>query len=227
MLPVKTIAPYTTAGLFGARRKHDTHTGIDLYCAPHSTVTCIADGTVKEVIDFTGTKVGSPWWRDTQAVVVELPSGTIHVYGEILSAVEPQKRLAKGQFIGLAERVLIKDKTVNPPCMLHFEIWETNYQSNYTWPLDQPKPEGLQNPLGLFNFWVFKTPHGYCIDTYAGHYWKFFASAIDCKSYCMSRTEEFGEYYVYVNSAVKAKEYEACTGKRYVLPSNRSTAKNL
>jgi hypothetical protein len=101
---------------------------------------------------------------------------------------------------------------------------------SYSPTLDEvcaPKPAGLQNPLGLFNFWVFKTPHGYCIDTYAGHYWKFFASAIDCKSYCMSRTEEFGEYYVYVDSAAKAKEYEACTGKRYVLPSNRSTAKNL
>ena len=62
MLPVKTIQPYTPQGLFAAHRKFDFHTGLDLYCEPKSLIRCVADGIVKEVIDFTGEKVGSPWW---------------------------------------------------------------------------------------------------------------------------------------------------------------------
>ena len=98
--------------------------------------------------------------------------------------------------------------------MLHFELWNTDYQSNYTWTLKTPKPKGLMNPLSLFNFWVIKTPYGYRIETHDGHYWKHFASAIDCKSYCMWRNDEHQETHIYINNSTLLHEYEKCTGKK-------------
>jgi murein DD-endopeptidase MepM/ murein hydrolase activator NlpD len=213
VLPVKTVQPYTPQGLFAANRKFDIHTGLDLYCEPQALIRCIADGYVKEVIDFTGVKAGSSWWHDTQAVAVQLPNGIVMVYGELLSAVQPQQKVYEGQILGWAEQVLLQDKGVNPPCMLHFELWTSGYQSNCTWLHAEPKPKGLINPLCLFNFWVVKTPYGYRIETHDGHYWRHFSSAIDCKSYCMWRSEEFQEKYVYVDP-IKLSEYEMCTNKR-------------
>jgi hypothetical protein len=214
MLPVTTIQPYMTQGLFGSSRKFDVHTGLDLYCEPLSIVTCIADGVVLEVIDFTGVKAGSPWWHDTQAVAVQLPNGTVMVYGEILSAVQPQQKVVKGQVLGWVQQVLIKDKGVNPTSMLHFELWTSNYQSNFTWDLLKPQPIGLMNPLRLFNFWVIKTPYGYRIETHDGHYWRHFSSAIDCKSYCQWRSDEYGESYVYVNTCALSDKYQKCTNRK-------------
>lgn len=217
MLPVKTIAPYTMAGLFGVSRKYDTHTGLDLYCNPQTLVKCVSEGVVKEVIDFTGEKVGSPWWHDTQAVVIEIPNGTTMVYGELLPAVEPQQKVTVGQTLGWVKQVLMRDKGVNPPCMLHFELWESDYQSNYLWLLNQPAPKGLINPLKLFNYWVLKSPYGYHIETHDGIHWRYFASAIDCKAFCMSRSDEYNESYVYVKTDDQIREYTACTGKYYGL----------
>lgn len=135
------------------------------------------------------------------------------VYGEILPAVQPRQTVHEGQILGWVQQVLLRDKGVNPPCMLHFELWNTDYQSNYTWTLKTPKPKGLMNPLSLFNFWVIKTPYGYRIETHDGHYWKYFSSAIDCKSYCQSRTEECGEVYVYLKDNVLNTAYRQATRK--------------
>lgn len=167
---------------------------------------------MKEVIDFTGVKAGSPWWHDTHAVAVELPNGTVMVYGELLPAVQPQQEVFEGQILGWAKQVLMQDKGANPPCMLHFELWSSDYQSNYVWSPTEPKPHGLLNPLSLFNFWVVKTPYGYRIETHDGHYWRHFSSAIDCKSYCMWQSEEFHDKYVYVDSTT-LPEYKKCTNK--------------
>jgi acyl carrier protein phosphodiesterase len=79
--------PVTGPGKFGAVRKHDVHTGVDLYCAEGQPVQAVEAGTVVAILDFTGPKAGSRWWRDTRAVMVE---GAEHVvlYGEIREAPE-------------------------------------------------------------------------------------------------------------------------------------------
>jgi murein DD-endopeptidase MepM/ murein hydrolase activator NlpD len=212
MLPVVGNHPYTSAGMFGAVRKYDIHTGLDLYCEEGADVRALSDGIVTEIISFTGTVAGSPWWNETEAIAVTDKSGVVYVYGEVIPLTKVGDAVTKGQVIAKAKTVL-KEAKSNPPCMLHLEVWLNNYQSNYTWKHGEPIPSGLVNPIGLFCFWVIKTLSGYRIETYHGQYWKYFSSAIDCKSYCMSRSDEFGEKYCYVNSEQLKRDYTTATGK--------------
>lgn len=213
MLPVIGNHTYTAAGMFGAVRKYDIHTGLDLYCEENSHIKSLSNGTVLEVIPFTGTSVGSPWWNETDAIAIRDGNGIVYVYGEVHPLVNEGDRVIKGQTIALAKKVLKQDKGVNPPCMLHLEVWLNNYQSNYTWKLGEPVPLGLVNPTTVCCFWVIKTPNGYKIETYHGQYWRYFSSAIDCKSYCMSRSDTYGEKYCYINSDKLKSEYFTATGK--------------
>ena len=69
-------------GLFGANRRYDIHTGIDLYGGAYCAVGPFEEGEVVHIGQFTGAAVGSPWWNDTYSVSVQGRSGII-VYGEI------------------------------------------------------------------------------------------------------------------------------------------------
>lgn len=51
-------------GMFGAVRKYDIHTGVDLYCEEGSLVSEYEDGIVVAIEDFTGVKANSPWWNE-------------------------------------------------------------------------------------------------------------------------------------------------------------------
>lgn len=213
-LPVKTIHPYTNAGLFGAVRKHDIHTGVDLYCDEGANVYSISYGEVIDVSPFTGEWAGSPWWNETSVVAIRnLGNDHVIVYGEVEPIVHVGQSVSSGQLIATVKKVLKKDKGINPTSMLHLEVWTKNYQSNFTWYHNNPKPEGLINPLSMFPFWVLKTPSGYRIETYSGHYMRYFASAVDCKAYCMWRTDEFDERYIYVKSTIDKLTYHDATGK--------------
>ena len=222
MLPVHSNHPFTNAGLFGVKRKYDIHVGLDIYCEEEAEVRSIVSGTVIEIIPFTGESAGSPWWNETQAIAIEAKNGTTFVYGEVTPLVNVGDAILPRQIIAKAKRVLKEDKGVNPTCMLHLELWEDNYQSNFTWKHGGPRPEGLVNPLKLFPFWVIKTPNGYKIETHDGQYWKYFGSAIDCKSYCMSRTEENEEKYQYINTPQLSYEYFCATGKNLTLHNVKS-----
>lgn len=57
--PLKRYKPPHAGGVFGAVRKYDIHTGIDLYCESGDHVYAIEDGIVVNVCHFTGPKVGS------------------------------------------------------------------------------------------------------------------------------------------------------------------------
>ena len=65
---------------FGAIRKYDVHTGVDLHCEENESVFAIESGIVKYVAAFTGASAGSPWWEDTSYVGILGGSGYI-VYG--------------------------------------------------------------------------------------------------------------------------------------------------
>ena len=62
-------------GDFAAIRKHDIHTGIDLYCEPNSSVITITGGTIVCIEEFTGIKAGTPFWNDTKAIHIQIPGG--------------------------------------------------------------------------------------------------------------------------------------------------------
>jgi murein DD-endopeptidase MepM/ murein hydrolase activator NlpD len=135
-------------GAFGALRKHDVHTGIDLYCNDGESVYAIEDGVVVNICDFTGPKVNLPWWNDTRAILIEGKSGVI-LYGELLECVKLGDSVKEGQLIGNIKRVLKTDKGL-PMDMLHLELYDTGYRGDgEIWKHDELKPEALKDPLIL------------------------------------------------------------------------------
>jgi len=153
-LPLKEYAWPGVEGQFGAVRKHDIHTGVDLYCAPRTPVYSIGAGVVTAVEDFTGPKAGSPWWCDTKSVLVYnsgMYGGTV-CYGEIepVPYIKPGSMLSDGFLIGHVKTVLKKNKG-KPMTMLHFELYKDWVKESVVWKLDTPKPEALRDPTDLLN----------------------------------------------------------------------------
>jgi murein DD-endopeptidase MepM/ murein hydrolase activator NlpD len=138
-------------GAFGARRKYDYHTGVDLYTRKNAEVIAVENGVVVAIEDFTGTNAGSPWWKPTKAVLVEGRSGVI-CYGEI----EPHKIKVSdivlvGQTIGYVKEVLDESKIRediigHSNCMLHIELYTKGTVSSVIWPLNHYIPTNLENP---------------------------------------------------------------------------------
>lgn len=144
-----TLPDRSSQGWFGATRKHDIHTGIDLYCEPNDVVHAIESGYVVSVSRFTGPKAGSPWWHDTDAVLVRGASGLI-LYGEVSADVSAGQAVSEGQRLGRVVTVLRNDKGL-PMTMLHLELYELGYSPNEgdageVWKLGECKPEYLVNP---------------------------------------------------------------------------------
>lgn len=189
MLPVNILCNVKRCGMFSAERKYDIHTGLDLYCKEKEPVKCMRDGKVVDVFQFTGEKVGSPWWNTTFAVVVE-SEGLIFVYGEILPSVDIGELVNVGKTLGEVLPVLKVDKGVTPTSMLHLEVWDKfHYIKNFTWLKGEGKPVGLCNPLHFLSanwtgMWLIKTSMGYRLESSVGDYIRFFSMAADCKAYC-------------------------------------------
>ena len=117
-------------GAFLTKRKNHTHTGVDLYTTDGQFVHAVEDGIVVSVEDFTGTSQQSPWWEDTQCILIEGASGVV-CYGEISvnSNLRPGHTVQRGQFIGRVKRVLKPGKERpdidgHSPSMLHMEIYK-------------------------------------------------------------------------------------------------------
>lgn len=165
MWPLSHPSLYPDApGMFGAIRKHDIHTGIDLYCPMGTKVLSIEDGVVVDVVPFTGSVANppTPFWNDTYAVVILGDSGYL-LYGEIEPTVSKGDRIQKGQPIGHVVPVLRSFKG-RPMVMLHMEAYST-YAEPVEWLLGHPKPNGLEDitpilrkvePVGsLFNMTTY------------------------------------------------------------------------
>lgn len=131
-------------GAFGAVRRHDVHTGVDLYCPDGTPVVAIEDGLVVAVLPFTGPAAGSPWWASTEAVLVEGDSG-VWVYGEVAPAVLPGTDVRAGDGIGRVVRVLRHDKGL-PTSMLHVERYAPGTRDVVWWRHGEPIPDGLRDP---------------------------------------------------------------------------------
>ena len=133
-------------GSFGAVRKHDIHTGVDLYADEGTEVFAVEDGTIVKVGQFTGKDAGSPWWLDTDFMMIEGESGVV-LYGEIEPAVSCGI-VNSGDLIGYVKRVLRNDKGL-PTSMLHLELYETNSRDEAVWELNKEKPKCLRDPTFL------------------------------------------------------------------------------
>lgn len=135
------------SGRFGAIREHDIHTGVDLFAPEGTIVHAIEPGMVVAVVPFTGIAAESPWWLDTQAVMVEGASGVI-LYGEVTPFREVGDFVFGGTTIGTVKRVLKKDKG-KPVSMLHLECYVPGTTEPVWWKLNEPQPKELLDPTFL------------------------------------------------------------------------------
>jgi 3-polyprenyl-4-hydroxybenzoate decarboxylase len=115
-------------GAFKFQRNHGgKHTGIDLYCEDSEEVYAVEDGTVVGIEHFTGEWDNTPWWNNTDCILVEGCSGVV-CYGEIKTSLSIGDKVLRGQHIANVVRV-IKDK-LHPeiegwkPNMLHLEWYK-------------------------------------------------------------------------------------------------------
>ena len=134
-------------GSFGAIRKYDIHTGVDLYCSEGELVYPVELGTVVKIEIFTGVRAGSPWWEETWAVWVEGKTGLV-VYGEINPHVAVGDTISSlNTVLGAVKRVLKKDKGL-PTSMLHLELYNKHMSDIcvWTWDLGKDQPKDLLDP---------------------------------------------------------------------------------
>lgn len=138
-------------GSFGAVRKHDIHQGLDLYCESGTWVLAIEPGAVIDIEWFTGHAAGSPWWNDTQAVLIRGQTG-IFLYGEVSNiVVAVGDNVIAGQPLAQVAQVLKQYKN-RPTSMLHLELWEHHISHRPdVWEHRQPRPQGLCDPTEYIN----------------------------------------------------------------------------
>lgn len=154
MLPIELLHEDIPAtgdpGAFGTVRKHDIHTGVDLYCEDGELVFNVENGTVVAIEAFTGEHADSPWWNDTWAILVEGPTGVI-CYGELIPEFDLQvgDKVYYNQCLGRVKQVLKKDKGKNPPSMLHFELYKHGTRKTVWWHQGNPQPTELLDPTPL------------------------------------------------------------------------------
>lgn len=151
-----TIPTKPAPGSFGAVRKYDIHTGVDLYCADNekTPVYAMENGKVLWKGAFTGPKAGSPWWNDTEAVAVIGESGRVILYGEIEeNSLFVGQQVTQGDTLSLVSKVLKKDKG-SPTKMLHMELYDSSFIEPVWWRLGEEKPDCLLDPTDLL-----KTAH--------------------------------------------------------------------
>lgn len=147
-LPHLTPALPPDHGRFGAPRRYDVHTGVDLYAPEGHPVTAIEAGEVVSIIDFTGPDAGCGWWLPTKAVMVEGASG-VFLYGEIMPFVFVGDTLGEGALVGHVKRVLRHDKGL-PTSMLHLELYRPGTRACCeTLPPGQPYPSNVLDPTPI------------------------------------------------------------------------------
>lgn len=116
-------------GSFLYKRKHHIHTGIDLYTVDKAKVCAVEDGKIVGIEHFTGPKDNSPWWNDTDCILIEGASGVI-CYGEVSASilVNIGTNVQRGSYIGRVKQVLKEGKERSDimghsTSMLHLEIY--------------------------------------------------------------------------------------------------------
>ena len=116
-------------GSFACQRKHEKHTGVDLYTTNGQKVEAVENGTIVGIEHFTGEWDNTPWWENTNCVLIEGATGVV-CYGEIdqASGLQVGDKVVQGEYIGNVKRVLKngkerKDIPGHSTSMLHMELY--------------------------------------------------------------------------------------------------------
>lgn len=114
-------------GAFSTQRKHEKHTGVDLYTESGSMATAVEAGKVISVEHFTGPQDNSPWWNDTDCILIEGATGVV-CYGEISTKLKIGDVVRQGDYVGHVKSVLKDEKARHDICghrtsMLHMELY--------------------------------------------------------------------------------------------------------
>jgi murein DD-endopeptidase MepM/ murein hydrolase activator NlpD len=124
-------------GAFGAIRRHDIHTGIDLYASERDWVFAIENGEVIANELFTGDET-TPWWNKTNCLIIKSET-RYFLYGEIESNLKVGDKVVSGEKIGEIIPVLPIDKIrtdipEHSNCMLHLEMFDESYKLEDGYP---------------------------------------------------------------------------------------------
>ena len=139
-------------GAFGFHRRHNFHTGVDLYTKDNAAVFAVESGTVVHIEKFTGRSLGQDWWEETWGLMIEGASGVVN-YGEIYAPPQWVKLgvpVKQQQYIGNVKRVLLFDK-LRPDIpghscsMLHIELYKHGVREFAHWE-DPAKNPDLLDP---------------------------------------------------------------------------------
>jgi len=114
-------------GAFGFQRSWYKHTGVDLYADDNEPVYAVEDGIVVCIEPFTGSKDNSPWWNNTDCILIEGETGVI-CYGEIITTLSKGTKIKKGGHIANIKRVIQEgmerpDIIGHKPNMIHLELY--------------------------------------------------------------------------------------------------------
>ena len=116
-------------GAFATKRKYSIHTGVDLYVPKKTLVHAVEDGTIVCIEQFTGPNEKTPWWLDTDCMLIEDSTGVI-CYGEIVipNWFSVGMRVKAGTYIGnvipvLPDHKFREDIDGHSVSMLHMELY--------------------------------------------------------------------------------------------------------
>ncbi len=148
------IPTHDQAGGFGFKRTFYYHPGVDLYCCNGQAVTALEEGEVVNIETFTGPLADppSPWWNETQAILVEGANGALG-YCEliVMPYLQVGDRIDEGDLLGFVVPVLKKDKG-NGITMLHFEQYVPGTRTHVTWHIGEERPASLLDPTELLKY---------------------------------------------------------------------------
>jgi murein DD-endopeptidase MepM/ murein hydrolase activator NlpD len=137
------LGKYQTGG-FGAKRKYNLHSGVDLHCKHLQPLASVEAGVVVKIIDF-GNKDKNPKLNETRAIFVEGDSGVV-VYCNVMERedLRPGIGVAAGEVIGKVIKINKSEK--NEVCMLHLELYRSGTRKRVIWSYQYPKPDCLLDP---------------------------------------------------------------------------------
>lgn len=153
------LPKFDEPGAFGAKRKHDRHEGVDIYCKYGSRVYAVEDGEVVDSYQYTGEAADCGWWQDTWCIKVKGKSGVV-TYGELKMPDEAHAngvfypeigaKIKTGDFIGVVGTVLKEGKLRldirnHNTSMLHMELRTENCHID-GWKLDGDRDPRLLDP---------------------------------------------------------------------------------
>lgn len=155
-------------GMFGASRKYDYHTGVDLYCELGTDVIAMTTGRVVAIEDFTGPEATppSPWWNSTKAVFVESAHRVLG-YCEITPTVQVGDIVCAGEVIGVVDRPVLKKNKGRPTVMLHLEELTPGSREGTLWTDFKDRPYNLLDPTPTLKL-AAVNPHYFELSKYDG-----------------------------------------------------------